>query len=253
MNAVQIVGCGVWAPGYASVGDWIDRRHDPSVTRPAARMLSARIGRFTSLLTRMAVDVAEQAANQGALDVARTAMVFGSAYGEIQIAFEQLDMIREDGVASPARFKNSVHNTAGGHAAIASGNRKFNTAIAAGSATFAMSLLEAWSWLETHGGEALVSVADELLPPFLEHAGNFEPLGVAVALRSDSAAGCSGMRLANLAPRSGLTAPTPPQGWVENPCAPALFLVEAWMRREAGIVPLEIGGDGWSVDLQEYT
>ena len=93
--------------------------------------------------------------------------VFGSAYGEILIAFEQLDMIEREGVPSPARFKNSVHNTASGHVSIATGNTGFTTALAAGPATFAMCLLEAWVWLETHGGSVIVSVADEPLPDHL--------------------------------------------------------------------------------------
>jgi hypothetical protein len=198
----------------------------------------------------MALEVMDQAANQADLDPAQVAIVFGSAYGEVQITFEQLDMIREEGIVSPARFKNSVHNTASGHAAISTGNRNFTTAIAAGSSTFAMTLLDAWGWLEAHGGAAIVSVADERLPPFLEHVGSFEPLGVALALSVDPTPASSGLRLSALAPRSGLDGPTLPDRWIENPSAPGLFLVDALMRRQAGIVPLETGGDGWSVEIQ---
>ena len=250
MRAVHVTGLGVWTPGYASAQDWVDRRHDPAATRPPARLLNSRIARYTSLLTRMALEVMEQAANQAGLDKAQAAMVFGSANGEIQIALEQLDMIREEGVASPARFKNSVHNTASGHAAIATGNRNFSTAIAAGSSTLAMSLLEAWGWLETHGGDVIVMVADERLPPFLENVGNFAPLGVAVALRAGPTPASTGLRLSSLKPRRGLDNPTLDDRWIENPSAPGLFLVDTLMQRKAGVVPLETGGDGWSVDVQ---
>jgi len=250
MKPVHVTGIGVWTPGYASAQDWVDRRYDPAATHPPARLLNSRIGRYTSLLTRMALEVIEQAANQAGLDPGKPAMVFGSANGEIQIAIEQLDMIRQEGVPSPARFKNSVHNTAVGHAAIATGNMNFSTAIAAGSSTLAMSLLEVWVWLETHGGDAIVSVADERLPPFLENVANFAPLGVAVALSADPTPGSSGLRLSALEPRKDLDNPTLDDRWIENPSAPGLLLADALMRRQEGIVALETGGEGWSVDVQ---
>jgi len=250
LNAVQVAGWGLWTPGYGSASDWVARREDPALTGPKPRMLNSRIGRYTSQHTRLALQVLEQAANHAAFDLSTVATVYGSVYGEIQIAFEQMDMIREEGVASPARFKNSVHNTAGGHGAIACGNHNFSTAIAAGSATFAMSLLEAWGWLDAHGGEAIVVVADEKPPEHLDKIKDHEPLGVAIALQAGSTAGGEAPRLAALAVRQDLQEPPRPAGWVDNPCDAALHLVDALERRRAGIVPVEVGGDGWSVEVE---
>ncbi len=251
MRPVSVTGIGLWSPGFASPGDWLRNRFDPDLTRPACSLLKSRIGRYTSLVTRMAVEALEQAAAEGSADLGQVPSVFGSAYGEIQIAFEQLDMIERDGIPSPARFKNSVHNTASGHVAIASGNMGFTTALAAGGATFAMSLLEAWAWLERHGGSILVAVADEPLPDHLSPTvGRYEALGVALHLVTEPAATNLG-RLTWLGSRDGATTPVAevPERLAKNPCSAALPLVTALLEKRDGVVPLEVGGDSWCVEL----
>ncbi len=251
MNPLHVLGVGFWSPGYASPGAWLEQSHDPAAIRPACEMLSPRIGRYTSQVTRMAVEALAQAARQSEVDLRKVPTVFGSANGEIQIAFQQLDMIEQDGVPSPARFKNSVHNTASGHVSIAAGNMAFSTALAAGGATFAMCLLEAWAWLQARPGEVIVSVADESLPEHLSSVGQYDSMGIAFCLSSGPSAGKNLGCIADLG-RSQEPVPMPviPKRLACNPMAAGIALMEAVHHGRSGIVPVQVGGEGWRVDFR---
>jgi hypothetical protein len=200
----------------------------------------------------MAVEALAQAAAQGGADLKEVPTIFGSAYGEIQTAFDQMDMIEREGVPSPARFKNSVHNTASGHVSIATGNMRFSTSLAAGSATFAMCLLEAFAWLDVHRSSIIVSVADEPLPDHLTAAGRYDPLGIAFHLTANHRAAADGLGdLSDLRRRGREGSPAGiPKRLAKNPCAAGLLLVEAVLRKRSGRVPVEIGPGGWSVELR---
>ncbi len=248
MRPIFVTGIGLWAPGFPTAEAWLTGRPDPSVKRPTCDILSPRNGRYCSLVTRMAIESFAQAGRRAEADLSKVASVFGSAYGEIQIAFQQLEMIRQEGVPSPARFKNSVHNTASGHASIATGNTGFSTAVAAGRATFAMALLESWAWLETHRQAVIVSVADEPPPDYLTAAVPFEPLGVAFHLCAEPSAAALG-RLSAMR-RSGASPGEIPRRFAGNPCASALLQVEALLGERSGTVPLEPGENPWCVTLE---
>ena len=243
-------GIGLWSTGVGSPEAWLANRHEPETTRPACAILNPRIGRFTSLVTRISVEVATQACATTGVGLREVSTVFGSAHGEIQIAFEILDMIESEGVASPARFMNSVHNTASGHVSISTGNTAFSTALAAGTRTFAMCLLEAWAWLETRGGSIVVVVADEPLPEHLAGMGRYDALGVAFHLTTEPVPAEAMGSLSDLARRDPLELPDSiPNRLAQNPSAAALCLVEAVLRERPGVVPVEIGGEAWSVEL----
>ncbi len=252
MKPIFVTGLGFWAPGIPDAEALSAGREDPSVTRPPCDILNPRIGRYCSLVTRMAVEAFTQAGRQAGADLSRVASVFGSTYGEIQIAFEQLEMIRQEGVPSPARFKNSVHNTASGHVSIAAGNTGFSTAIAAGGATFAMALLEAWAWLEAWGGAVIVCVADEPVPEFLTDDAPYQALGAAFHLCAEPATlalgRMSGLRRSELRQPEAAAAAT--GRWAGNPSAAALPLFEALLAGRAGTVPLEPGETAWCADLE---
>lgn len=251
MKPVFVTGVGFWTPGFPTFDAWSEDRRDPSATRPPCAILDARIARYTSLVTRMAVEAACQAGRRAGVELQDVPTVFGSTYGEIQIAFVQMDMIEEEGLASPARFKNSVHNTASGHFSIGTRNGNFTTAIAAGEATFAMCLLEAWTWLETQGGSIIVSVADEVLPDHLPGSERYDPLGVALHLEAEASAGNPLCRLAGLRPgRSLRHEPRIPERLAANPSGAGLAFVDALINGDTGPVLVEPESDGWSVELQ---
>lgn len=192
---VYLHGRGLWSPGIPDVAAYLARRGDPSAAdpadstnplaeRPACDVVHPRMKRATSLLTQTSIEVMTQAARDAGFALDQCATVFGSEHGEIQIAVEQMQMMQEgSGIVSPARFKNSVHNTAAGLFSISVVNRGFTTAIAAGEHTFAMSLLEAWMLLADGDVEqVVVSIAEEPLPEPIHDFAPHVALGVAVAL-----------------------------------------------------------------------
>ena len=70
--------------------------------------------------------------------------------------------MHDAGEMSPAGFSNSVHNAAPGHLSRLTGNKAPYTAIAAGSDTYDMGLLEA----STYPGKVLFVYAEEDTPAF---------------------------------------------------------------------------------------
>src|SRR5690606_12278936 len=120
---------------------------------------------------------------QAQADVGRVPMIYGSAFGEMTTTLRLLESMQGGGGrVSPVQFQASVHNTAAGQISIAQGNRSFTTSIAAGRDTFAMCLLEAWTWLDSQRGQILVACADDAIPSVFEPAEPFAPLGVALVL-----------------------------------------------------------------------
>ena len=61
MNALSLMGLGVWTPGVADVAGWLSGHLDDAVVRPAAKLLPASLRRRTSDLTRALADVVGQA------------------------------------------------------------------------------------------------------------------------------------------------------------------------------------------------
>jgi hypothetical protein len=157
-----------------------------------------------------------------------------------------LDTIfRGDGQLSPMRFKNSVHNAASGLGSIGQGNRGFSTALAGGRRTFEASMIEAIALAAESGGDVVVSVADDALPPPFDTLAPRDGLGVGLCLRSERPASgvlgrVSGLRV------GGTTADWPttlrgraiPERVRANPTVSALALVEAVLSAESSTVPL---------------
>jgi hypothetical protein len=204
----------------------------------------------------MGVEVIGQAVASAGVDRSRVKLVFASAYGELQTAFDQMEMMASaDGRLSPARFKNSVHNTATGLLSIAFGNQGFCTALAAGESSFAAAVLEGLVLLDQDGGEAVVAVADDVPAEPFRGPGRpgFAPLGLALCLAAEPTAGGA----PPLARIEGFPSPSPPgthaqglaagvadvpAGFVGNPAAAGLPLLAAVLRGRSGWVPLALGG-----------
>ncbi|MGI5860849.1 MAG: beta-ketoacyl synthase chain length factor [Myxococcales bacterium] len=250
MKAVYAGGVGLWTAGYAGPEAWIARAPDAAVTAPASALLPAALKRRSSLLTRMAVEALAQAAASGGADLATVPTVWGSAYGEIETTIAMLEMMREpDGLPSPTRFHNSVHNTASGTASIAGKNRSMSTSIAAGRETVAMGLVEAAALLAERGGDAVLVLFDEPPPAPFAPEPAWPALAVAFHLSAEPRP-TSRVALAGLRRRSA-DAPAIPSPYASHPCAPALGLLEAIAKREEKSVPLshEAGG-GWVVEAR---
>jgi len=242
-----VLGAGLWAPGFEGLGPWVEGRRAATPGEPSAAIVPPRLARRTSFLTRMAAEVLGQAA--AGADLSQVMTVYASAYGEVQTLAALLEMLCSDGIFSPARFHNSVHNTAGGHISIATANRAFSTTLAAGAETVPMGLFEALALLDDRGGHAIVVFADEApaqfgLPPF-------ESLAVAVHLAAQAPPAGALARLSGLRRADGLRVPEVRADFVHNPVAPSLALVEAIRLGRSGPVPLTLDPRvGWVVDLQ---
>jgi hypothetical protein len=153
-----------------------------------------------------------------------------------------------EGLPSPTRFHNAVHNGPAAYVSIATANRGFSTAIAAGRETPSAALVEAAALLAERGGAVMVVLADEP-PPEPFGAGHVYP-AAAVALYL-SAAPCRETRatLRDLR-RARVGAPQVPAAYADHPCAGALALAAAVWKGAPGPVALGPEGDrGWAVDV----
>ena len=259
---VYVHGRAMWAPGYANLAAYLAGEPDEGVTMPPAAIVGGRMKRGTSPMCRAAIEVVSQATKDAGFDPASCATVFGSYHGEIEIAFHQLDMLRDgEGVISPARFKNSVHNTAAGLFTIGAGNTGFTTAIAGGPHTFALSLLEGWALVASgEHDKAIVATTEEPLPSFLEATSDHGLLGIAVALGADRAGALAKIGvptpIAEAAPHPAIAEP-----FAGHVAAPGLALIQAiedgW-RGPIGLTPpgggaaalgVSVPGRGWRTEL----
>lgn len=247
-----MTGVGLWTPGYASAEAWCCHGGDPTLEQPRAGLLEGALRRRSTRLTRMGVEVLEQALGQAGCDPATVPSVWATSHGEHSVAIKILEMMwRGEGRLSPMQFHNSVHNTASGYASIACGNSAPSTTLTGGAELVASSLLEAICRLHQRAEHVVVVLADEpLLPPF-DRADSTSPLALAFCLsaRPERAmAVLSDLRRDGVAPVEA----APPFAALH--VAAALPLLEGVVCRRGGTVPLELanGVDGpvGCVDLE---
>ncbi|OAH97435.1 hypothetical protein A1353_22850 [Methylomonas methanica] len=125
--------------------------------------------RRSSQAMQMAFSAAAAACEQAQRSPSTLPAIFASVAGEIKTT-DQIctELVKADGVISPAGFHNSVQNTAAGYWSIAQQCTQPASALAAGSDTLAMALLEAWCQLACQGGELLLVCYDETWPEYLD-------------------------------------------------------------------------------------
>ncbi len=250
MQPLYIGAVGLWTPGLPDAAAWRAGHRDPAAPLPAAALLAAAVRRRTSLLTRAAVEAFGQAAAEAAVDRSEIATVFVSAWGETSALQELLDQLHsDDGALSPIRFSGSVHNAASGHVSIATGNRGFTTSIAAGADSVAMGLLECMGLLHAGHREVIAVFADIDPPaPLADSSGHCAPLAVALHLHDGAAGRPVRGVLTQLSDQEPLSTDVLlPDDLRANPCAGALALADALLRRRGGLVAL---GGAWSVRIQ---
>ncbi|MEH6545380.1 MAG: beta-ketoacyl synthase chain length factor [Sneathiella sp.] len=156
-----------WAPGLESREawqKWFDEEQDLPVTEgaPDVRDLPAGLRRRLSLLGKMSLRVALDA---GQADTAR--IVFSSRYGNVSQMLQLLQTMAASEPISPTRFGMSVHNSLVGMLSIVTKNVQSQTAIAAGSESFCMGLMEALGFLAENPDEPVMLIhCDDVLPVF---------------------------------------------------------------------------------------
>lgn len=233
MNGVGVYGPGLpdWNSGREVLASRADYRPTP-VDRPPAAVLSATERRRSSPTVLLAVQIAAEAMRAAALPADRTAMVFASSGGDLEIAHDICVALAQDPpLVSPTRFHNSVHNAAAGYWSIATGSRTSATSLSCFDASFTAGLLEAAAQAATRTGPTLLVAYDWPPPPPL-HAKRplSAPFGVALALDATRSAHTQAMLEISLepsdAPESAATDALEPLRRT-NPAARSLSLLVA--------------------------
>jgi hypothetical protein len=231
---IAVNGIGLWAPGFGSLDAFRAGEADESATMPKCDIADARAKRGTSRIARMLGEVVQQAGTDAGVDLGSVPTVFASAWGEIDIMIKLLDQIADGDVGlSPIRFKHSVHNAASGLVSIATENRGFSTALAAGRRTFELGVLEALTFLMTSDAQSVIlAIGEDQLPTPLDRYGRYEALAVGLCFGKTAREGAYGTisfpKRAD-APRR----PTLPDAYAFNPTAWALPLLDALVSGEA--------------------
>ncbi len=163
---LTVLGWGFFAPTFASADDALGGVHRAALA-PAFTLVQGRLRRFTSLVTQMHLEVCGQALARAQIAGDQVLSVFASTVGESHTSIELLRGITEQGVASAARFAQSVHSTPSGIFSIATRNRLPSYAIAADAHSFDSALLEARLLHAESGRPVLLSMADDVIPSLL--------------------------------------------------------------------------------------
>lgn len=248
-----VIGVGAWMREHPDVDAVLHGRRDATARTPACPGVGSRLLRGTSELTRASVTAAIEAVHASQTPPQSVPTVFGSAWGEIGIALDQLEMmVTGDGIVSPFLFKNSVHNTASGVFSIAFGNHGSTTAVAAGATTVAYTLLEGQMILHEGAARVLVVVGDEALPPALRDHGQAPVFAAAFVLAKHPPESGPVVRLSAIELVGAPSGPSPhaahvPEALAGHPCRPAYELLLAIHGQTPGVIPLgrERGEDPW--------
>jgi hypothetical protein len=247
----RVLGIGLWLPGFPGSASWLTGQRVPGADTPNA---AQKTRRRNSLVVDMVADVAGQASEQAGMPLSRLRVVVGSAFGELATLVEMLEEREKDGLLSPLRFQNSVHNTAAGHLSIAHKNRTPAISLAAGNDTVAMALLEAMTLLALGGDEVLAIVADGPLPQAIRPGHQTSAVSAALVLGADVGDGpaqavIEDLRQVPLGSQNGQERPLE----VDSPCAAILPLIAAIGHGRSGRVQVSPDEDPrWSIAVRPW-
>jgi len=168
-----------WTPGTLGVDEWRARLraatsdHAEQGSPPAVDFVPPLLRRRLSTLSRSALAVAADCLGRPASDASPAQVhdcrtIFASPHGEVGRTVELLQQLAAGEPLSPNAFSLSVHNTASGLYAIATGNRAASTALAAGRDTLPLAFIEAAGRLARDPTPLLLVFADEPLPAFYQ-------------------------------------------------------------------------------------
>lgn len=234
--------------GVGSAGSLADAPSDPP--KLDLSLLERTLRRGLSDTTRLFMHAAQQALHAAGVNAREPHVIFASAFGEIATAEALFKEAFESDGSSPARFRNSVHNTAAGLLSISAQNRRAATAIAAGWDTVAMGLCEASGQLASEDGCVLLVFAEERVPSALSVEHPHGPLGVAFVLgRAEHSPRAA--RLENLR-RTQPPAEASAFSLASSPIEPALALARSVLQRDRRTVVVGLGEPPLCVDVRGY-
>ncbi len=241
---VAITGLGLWVPHFPNAAAWANGAADAEAVKPVGAALDRVNRRRASPLDRALADTVAAAILHAGVDATTVPVVVGSAIGEAATMIGLLDeMWRHHTPMSPADFTMSVHNAASGLISISNKNRGMTTSLAADHDTPAAALLEGIGLVLTQGCPVVVACGDEPAPPTLvQHAPPWSMLTAAVVLAPFAA---DAPYLASLRVTLGDPATLALDHFEpmlrNNPQIGLLAIVDAVLRRAAGVLPLDNG------------
>lgn len=248
MKAIYVHGWGLFTPGFSSLEAWLAGTPDEAVTIPPAAILPPTLRRRATSLTCLVATAAAAAAAQAEEDLSRIPLILGSTVGENAALAILNELEVGDGMPSPTRFHNSVHNGPIAYVSIATGNHGFSTAIAAGRETPAAALVEAQGLLFEQGGALVVVLADEPPKAPFGPARPYPPLAVALCLSASPSPLTRATLHGPVRRPSGAAIVRAP--YCDHPAAGALALAAAIASGRLGEVPLGPEGPrGWVVEV----
>jgi hypothetical protein len=258
--SVNVRGVGLWMPGFPDTASWLAQRPVAGADAPPA---PGNQRRRASLLVNMVAEVAAQASRQAGVDLSRLQIVVGSAFGELATLVAMLDERERDGVLSPLRFQNSVHNAAAGLLSIAHANKSPAMSLAAGNDTAAMVLLEAFTLLaQGPAGDGVIAiVADEALPQSIRPGHHASAIAAALVLTRAAAGAADSTPVAlgvledlrqSHASSHASSATAEPPLEVDGPTSAILPLIAALGHGRPGRVSVSPAEDPrWSITLRD--
>ena len=194
MNRVYIDSVGLVAPGLLGWQEGKDvlnsqRAYNPEpLARYKPLLLPANERRRATELVRLAFRVCEDAVDAlEGRDITQLASLFCSAGGDYQVIDQICRVLTEaEPMVSPTQFHNSVHNSAAGYWAIATGARTASSSIAANKFSFTASLLEAYSFVLVEQQDLLLSCYESMPPePLAQECGVKSPFASAYVLSAN--------------------------------------------------------------------
>ena len=252
MKRTYVRGIGFWTTGYPNIKAWTEGRADSETEKPDANLLQGPLRRRATPLTRMSVEVMQQALEMGGGNIAETPSIWATAHGEHSTAIGLLGMmLKGEGKLSPTKFHNSVHNTPSGYASIAAQNRSPSTTLTGGTELVASALCEAGAMVSHLDREVVLVLADEpLMTPF-DSPETARPLATSFLLSpnpSQALGAVSGLKRRS-------PSPVPPSdAFGRLHVSAALFLMEAITKGRTGTVPLQFAepsdSELWSIEFE---
>jgi hypothetical protein len=253
MKCVYVRGIGFWTTGYPSVTAWMENRPQPEAEKPEASLLQGPLSRRATPLTRMSVEVMQQALEMGKADAASTPSVWGTAHGEHSTAIGLLGMmLKGEGKLSPTKFHNSVHNTPSGYASIAAKNRSASTTLTGGAELVASAFCEAGAMVSDLNRDVVLVLADEpLMAPF-DSPDSARPLATSFLLSPNPNRALG--TISNLEKRQERAPQAKHNKFGRLHVSAALFLLEAIVRKQNGVIPLQyrepVDHGAWSLQFE---
>ncbi|MDB4987018.1 MAG: hypothetical protein JWN04_2196 [Myxococcaceae bacterium] len=254
IHPLRVLGFGYVAP-YARL---IDVQAGVASEPPKLdlSLLERTLRRGLSDVTRLFMHAAKLALSDAsaAADVepAEVHVIFASAFGEIATAEALLAEAYDANSSSPARFRNSVHNTAPGLFSISNKNHLPCTALAAGWETAAMGLCEAAAQLATGAERVLLVFAEEGVPSALSVEHEHRPLAAGFVLCRSEVRGPGGrgtLSLPRRHARSELPADMSPER-DDHPLASVLLLAQMLEQHRSGRLLVSDGDAPWCIDVE---